>query len=597
MGAVDLHVRASKIGYPNADRAARAQGVSSMPRLGVIEHAHPWERVGLVARSSSRTTYKRHKGANLPKMLLAGPYDPHCGEYTFLAPPLGVWRLAGVLRAAGVDVKVFDPNCCSGPPARALEREILRDTWDVIGISTTGMTLKYDLELAHLARRLAPKAFMVAGGMEATFRPELMFDLGPFDCVVLGEGERPLVEIATRLKQQQPLRGIVGTAERRPDGTVLRIPQPALTREQLRDAILATPYEDMPYEAYWERLESAYRVGSLPTKAAREACLAEVRSVRLITLNYCPMGCTFCSSTNFLHEAQGSVAAIARLEADECLTMMKRIVATHPGVRTIIFQDDIFVFSKDRRVLPLCEGIVAAKQSGELPKELQFISTNRIDAMTPERLAAMQAAGFRVLGFGIENFSINVLREFNKGHIHRHIEPMLSAALELGITPFLDLILSSPRATLQDVAETLSEAYRWLRQGCEIGMYPYVIPFSGAAFARDPSLIPHTEYVHRHVEGTNIEWEQAAKILPIDPRVRDVILTIEKNFEAELAILQQRAAHLPSRVRSLVWILAGVPVLAEHGIVIATESEVRAELEARLPQIRRATAARAVAMA
>lgn len=533
----------------------------------------------------------------MPKFLLVGPYDPHCGEYTFLAPPLGVWRLAGVLAERGVDVKVFDPNCCVGPPERALEKEILRDTWDVIGISTTGMTLKFDLELAHLARRLAPKAFMVAGGMEATFRPEQMFELGPFDRVILGEGERPLLEIAARLRSQQPLGGIVGTAERRADGTLLRLPQMALTHDELRAAIFATPYESMPYQAYWERLEAAYRLGSLPTKAAREAALAEIRSVRLITLNYCPMGCTFCSSTNFLHEAQGSVASIARLDAEECLAMIKRIVATHPRVRTIIFQDDIFVFSKDRRVLPLCAGIVAAKQSGQLPKHLQFISTNRIDAMNEERLSAMRRAGFRVLGFGIENFSRNVLNEFNKGQIHRHIEPMLSATLKLGITPFLDLILSSPRATLEDVAETLRESYRWLRQGCEIGMYPYVIPFSGAAFARDPALRPHTEYVHRQVDGTAIEWQQPAKILPIDPMVREVILQIERNFEAMMLELQPRAAHLPSRLRSLVWILAGVPVLAQHGIVVASEQEVRAELESRLPQVRRATATRAVAMA
>ena len=533
----------------------------------------------------------------MPKFLLVGPYDPHCGEYTFLAPPLGVWRLAGVLAERGVDVKVFDPNCCVGPPERALEKEILRDTWDVIGISTTGMTLKFDLELAHLARRLAPKAFMVAGGMEATFRPEQMFELGPFDRVILGEGERPLLEIAARLRSQQPLGGIVGTAERRADGTLLRLPQMALTHDELRAAIFSTPYESMPYQAYWERLEAAYRLGSLPTKAAREAALAEIRSVRLITLNYCPMGCTFCSSTNFLHEAQGSVASIARLDAEECLAMIKRIVATHPRVRTIIFQDDIFVFSKDRRVLPLCAGIVAAKQSGQLPKHLQFISTNRIDAMNEERLSAMRRAGFRVLGFGIENFSRNVLNEFNKGQIHRHIEPMLSATLKLGITPFLDLILSSPRATLEDVAETLRESYRWLRQGCEIGMYPYVIPFSGAAFARDPALRPHTEYVHRQVDGTAIEWQQPAKILPIDPMVREVILQIERNFEAMMLELQPRAAHLPSRLRSLVWILAGVPVLAQHGIVVASEQEVRAELESRLPQVRRATATRAVAMA
>jgi len=37
--------------------------------------------------------------------------------------------------------------------------------------------------------------------------------------------------------------------------------------------------------------------------------------------------------------------------------------------------------------------------------------------------------------------------------------------------------------------------------------------------------------------------------------------------------------------------------MAEHGITIAAEPEVRAELEARLPQVRRATVVRAVATA
>ena len=299
-----------------------------------------------------------------------------------------------------------------------------------------------------------------------------MFDLGPFDLVVLGEGERPLLEVAARIRAGESTRGITGTAERGADGKALLMPQRALERTELREAIFNTPYEKMPYAAYWDRLESAYRLGALPSKAAREAHLAEIRSVRLITLNYCPMGCTFCSATNFLHEAQGGVAAIARLEADECVHMIERIVAAHPGARTIIFQDDIFSFTKDRRILPLCEAIVAAKESGAIPQHLQFISTNRIDAMSEERLRAMRRAGFRVLGFGIESFSPNVLAEFNKAQIYRHIEPMLTAALATGITPFLDLILSSPRSSLQDVGQTLREAYRWLRRGCEIGMYP-----------------------------------------------------------------------------------------------------------------------------
>jgi radical SAM superfamily enzyme YgiQ (UPF0313 family) len=528
-----------------------------------------------------------------PSVLLIGPYDPHCGEYTFLAPPLGVWRLAGVLRSHGVRTEVFDPNCCSGTPQSTLERLLREDAWDVIGVSTTGMTLRFDLELAHLARRIAPSALIVAGGMEATFNPELMFELGPFDRVVLGEGERPLLELVARLRAGQPLGGIAGTAEPVAAGQVLRLPQRALSREELRDAIFSTPYERMPYESYWQRLEEAYRIGALPTKAAREARLAEIRSVRLITLNYCPMGCTFCSSTNFLHAAQGSVASVARLDPGECLAMIRGIVDAHPLVRTIIFQDDIFVFTKDRRVLPLCEAIVKAKERSEIPTQLQFISTNRIDAMTVERLAAMRRAGFRVLGFGVESFSAGTLAEFNKGQIHRHIAPMLEAALGLGITPFLDLILASPRGSLEDLAETLRQAFGWLKRGCEIGMYPYVIPFAGAALARDPQLLEHTTRARRKVGGTAIEWQQAAKILPLDPRVRETILEIERRFEGQLAGLERRSAHLPSRVRSLVWILSSLPVMAAHGLPIASDSELRKELRARLPQQRKLRSAMA----
>jgi hypothetical protein len=54
-------------------------------------------------------------------VLLMAPYDPLGGEYTFVAPPLGVWRLAGVLMANGLRTPVFDPNCCEGPPEEALK--------------------------------------------------------------------------------------------------------------------------------------------------------------------------------------------------------------------------------------------------------------------------------------------------------------------------------------------------------------------------------------------------------------------------------------------------------------------------------------------
>jgi radical SAM superfamily enzyme YgiQ (UPF0313 family) len=148
------------------------------------------------------------------------------GEYTFLAPPLGVWRLCGVLRRAGHDARVFDPNCCEGSTAAALRRVLADRRFDLIGVSTTGMTLRYDLALAHLAKRLQPEALLVAGGMEATFDPETLFRLSPFDLVVLGEGELPLLDLLAARDAGLPERGVPGTAFPS-DAGVRRVPRTA----------------------------------------------------------------------------------------------------------------------------------------------------------------------------------------------------------------------------------------------------------------------------------------------------------------------------------------------------------------------------------
>jgi hypothetical protein len=99
------------------------------------------------------------------------------------------------------------------------------------------------------------------------------------------------------------------------------------------------------------------------------------------------------------------------------------------------------------------------------------------------------------------------------------------------------------------------------------------------------------------VSGTDIRWEQAAKILPMDPAVREAVLRIETAFEDLLFSLQSEVAHLPSRVRSLLWILASLPVMEEHGLSIADEQEVRAELRARLPATGGAAVSTAAALA
>ena len=69
----------------------------------------------------------------------------------------------------------------------------------------------------------------------------------------------------------------------------------------------------------------------------------------------------------------------------------------------------------------------------------------------------------------------------------------------------------------------------------------------------------------------------------LDPIAREVILKIEAAYDALLQSTSEVVLHLPSRVRSLLWILAATPVLEQYGhLGLSRETVVRA-LADRLP--------------
>ena len=509
-----------------------------------------------------------------PDVLLVGPYDPAFVEDACLAPPLGVWRSAGVLGAAGARVQVFDPNCCDEAPRDTLTKILISQPWRLIAFSVTAATLRSDHALAQLARRLCNGALIVAFGTEAALMADTLLRLGAFDLVVLGQAERPLLEIADRFRQKVSIRDVPvpGTAWIDASGQLHRRSQPAPDRQAFRDATFLTPYARMPLRRYWDKLTDAYKLHDLPVRAERDARLAEVQAVRIDTLAAGPggtmgpsgtigaigTGCA-CSPAGRLNEALNTGARATRLEADECVSMVAGIVSALPDVRTIVFEDDVFVFTSDQRVRPLCEGLMAAKRAGDIPAELQFISRNRIDSMDESRLALLKRAGFRILEFGVDSFSRDMLLELEKEHIWESIAPNLQAALKLGITPFLDLLLTTPQCSMKDVAFNVTTAFKWLQHGCEARLSPYI------------------------VNPTSIELDEPEKILPIEPSVHRAVLEIERTFVECLTMVEAEVARLPSRVRSVLWIACAIPVLTARGEAVPGLNTAVRAFVSRLP--------------
>ncbi|MBI5501382.1 MAG: B12-binding domain-containing radical SAM protein [Deltaproteobacteria bacterium] len=130
-----------------------------------------------------------------PRVLLLQPASFPSRSQDFGVPHL--LALAGwIERECGVEPVVRDLRHERDPDAAL--REAVADSRPVlIGVSCYASFDQLDaLEAARKARAAAPTTPLIAGGYQASACPEeLLLPAGPFDFVVVGDGERPLAEV------------------------------------------------------------------------------------------------------------------------------------------------------------------------------------------------------------------------------------------------------------------------------------------------------------------------------------------------------------------------------------------------------------------
>jgi radical SAM superfamily enzyme YgiQ (UPF0313 family) len=493
------------------------------------------------------------------KVLLVEPYDRLKSHHTFRAPSLGVWRIYGFLKRHGIECSVFSP-CFYANPYDALQRLLDRYKPTLIGFSITSLTLPYDLSLIRWARLRRPNAVIIGGGIEATFESEYLLSFPYLDYCIIGEGEIPMVGLCEALKNGGRIDESTPGLVFRKSGKIVKNPNKAMDYETFKSATFDVPYGEMPIGAYWkEMLDVLDAQGTLPED--RELRVREIKSVRIMTTNYCPLKCAFCSYTNFLDFANnGCRTKVVRLTQEDIIMLISKILKCYPETKTIIFQDDLFVFKRDSRILDLCERIISGKTNGTIPRDLSFIASCRIDVMDRTYLRSMQKAGFRLIGYGVESFSRKTLCEYDKEAIYEKVEKVLDQTIETGITPFLDIILVSPDSRFADIVDTLRKCIKYLGKGCEISIYPTVIPFAGSQMSQDPRLKSLIHYRNVKVPRMRATIRRGISIQPRQKRLRCFLSDIGNATEKHIKDLKNHYGikYFPSRFRSLLLILSAI---------------------------------------
>ncbi|MCK5123744.1 MAG: cobalamin-dependent protein, partial [Dehalococcoidia bacterium] len=136
---------------------------------------------------------------------------PHPLEESPL-PPLSLSYLASVLKQEGIEVRILDFLVTQYNPKK-LRRELEEYGPQLVG--ATCVTLNYPIarRMLKVCKDFDPHIFTVIGGPHVTFALEETLLRSPcIDAIVIGEGERTLVELARLVEQGKDIRHVPGIA-------------------------------------------------------------------------------------------------------------------------------------------------------------------------------------------------------------------------------------------------------------------------------------------------------------------------------------------------------------------------------------------------
>jgi radical SAM superfamily enzyme YgiQ (UPF0313 family) len=433
------------------------------------------------------------------KVLFISPDMSGVSAYRqYQAPPLGVVRLAGYLNSKGHYAEYFDPNlyACS-KKGFSLEETLKKEDWDMVGFSILDETLLQDIQNIYLAQKNCPTALLIAGGVEAQFNYQEILDKTPCKIVVLGEGEVPMQMIA----DGEPYNDI--------PGIVVKNNAVALSEKLFNEATHLIPWETINYEEYWDVYTKMYG------ETWNDEIANSIMTVRVFSRNRCPIGCKFCSSTFQLTLASDSKVPVRSVTEENLIHVIERIQKSHPRVRMIYLTDDDFIINK-ASVIRFCKAIVERPQF----KNLRFMCFSRITDLSEEIIQWLHKANFVKLNIGVESWSQKVLDEMGKRCDVNEIDPALKLLKKYNIRPYMNVIMTTPKSTLEDVELSVDKIMEYIKDpfymsGSIIG----IRPLRGTTFYEE--FCDFKSYI-APIKGSNYKIRRNELIWSEDPLVREL---------------------------------------------------------------------------
>lgn len=349
--------------------------------------------------------------------------------------PMGLSYIAAVLEKAGIEVQVMD-FLVNDYSKSVLDIKIHEFTPELIGITSVTMNFPIASQILRDCKEIDSNVITIVGGPHASFTcEEIMRELPWIDVVVIGEGERTMLAIASGEKLEE----IDGLAYRK-NGNFKRTDERGLI-DQL---------DELPVPARHLFPVSQY----LPANPKSG----------MITGRGCPFNCIFCVGHRMVGKKKRFRNPV--LVVDE----MEQIL--NLGFKGINIVDDLFTINK-KHVYTICDEIKS--------RHLKFNWTcfARVDTVDKELLSIIADAGCNCICYGVETADLEMMKTLKKKITPREVEEAVHLTQGAGIEAMASFILGLPGETEETLLKTIKFAQD-LKATCALhALAPFPAPNCG----------------------------------------------------------------------------------------------------------------------
>jgi len=335
---------------------------------------------------------------------------------------LALRYLASSLEAEQHEVEIFDFH--DKAQVASLADAIAAWAPDIVGLSMIFTVRSREfMALARTLRALGFAGHITAGGHFAALHAnELLAEGATLDSVVLGEGERPMVELARHLEAPERVRGI---AYRAAGGRVSRT-------EALPNS------EDLDDRPWPKRPDRFHTYLGQPI-------------ANLLSSRGCYATCAFCSISAF-HRQNGGPRfrqRAARAVAEEMAHLYH-----DRGVRIFNFQDDNFLEPSPQNNLERLGALAAALRAAGVGR-IGIQAKGRPDCIHEDVIDLLVSMGLFRLFLGVETDAVLGLRTLGRGMERAQNHRALAILRRREIHTCFNLLIFDPESTMESVRQNL----------------------------------------------------------------------------------------------------------------------------------------------